>query len=193
VLSPTELIWALIGLFLTIGGTMVEASIAGPAWIWSQQGIQAHSLHATLQIGAVLLVACTAGRNAGALSQIAYILLGLTWLPIFTEGGGMGYLHEPSFGYLVGFIPGAWLCGLLAFKRPLSLESLAFSCICGLAVIHLSGLIYMALAYNLGWLNGDIPMLSALFYYTIKPLPSQLAIICAASLSAYGLRQIMFY
>ncbi|MEM8603127.1 MAG: biotin transporter BioY [Cyanobacteria bacterium P01_H01_bin.121] len=192
-LSPTEFIWALIGLFLTIGGTMVEASIAGPAWIWSQEGIQVHSLHATLQIGAVLLVGCTAGRNAGALSQIAYILLGLTWLPIFTEGGGMGYLNEPSFGYLIGFIPGAWCCGWLAFKRPLSLESLAFSCICGLAIIHLTGIAYLLLAYNVGWIQSDIPILSALFYYTLKPLPSQLAIVCAATLSAYGLRQIMFY
>jgi hypothetical protein len=35
------------------------------------------------------------GKNAAAMSQIAYLALGLTVLPIFSEGGGIGYLTEP--------------------------------------------------------------------------------------------------
>jgi biotin transport system substrate-specific component len=191
---PTELIWALIGLLLTIGGTLVEASIASPAWIWSQQGIHVYSLGSSFQVGAVLLVSCAGGKNAGALSQIAYVLVGLAWIPVFTSGGGWDYIHEPGFGYLLGFIPGAWVCGRLAFEPPLRLESLALSCLCGLGVIHLVGLVYLGVVYGFGWVDADIfPIWRAVLSYTLFPLPAQLAITCAASVAAYGLRQIMFY
>jgi len=193
-MSPTELLWALIGLFLTIGGTLVEASIASPAWIWNQQGIQIHPLHTSFQVGAVLLVSCVGGKNAGTLSQIAYILLGLTWLPVFTSGGGLDYLREPSFGYLLGFVPGAWFCGSLAFQSAPRLETLGFSCMVGLGLIHGVGLVYLAIVYGLGWVSGEsLPLLQAVLDYTIMPLLPQLAILCAVTLTAYGLRQVLFY
>jgi biotin transport system substrate-specific component len=191
---PTELIWALIGLLLTIGGTLIEASIAAPAWIWSQQGVQVYALGASFQVGAVLLVSCAGGKNAGALSQIAYLLLGLAWLPVFTSGGGWEYVQEPSFGYLLGFVPGAWVCGQLAFNAPLRLESLAFSCLCGLCVIHLIGIAYLAVIYGFGWLAADIfPVWRTIFLYTLFPLPAQLAVVCAVTVCAYALRKLMFY
>ena len=69
------------------------------------------SLGVTYQIGGVLLVGCLGGKNAGALSQIAYLVMGLTLLPVFADGGGIGYVKLSQFGYLLGFIPGAWICG----------------------------------------------------------------------------------
>lgn len=191
---PTELIWALVGLLLTIGGTLVEASIASPPGIWSQQGIQIYGLGSSFQVGAVLLVSCAGGKNAGALSQIAYVLLGLAWIPIFTSGGGWEYVYEPSFGYLLGFIPGAWICGSLAFESRLRLEFIALSCLCGLVIIHTVGLTYLGFLYGVGWLNPEIfPVFRTILRYSVFPLPSQLAITCAVTVSAYGLRQVMFY
>ncbi|KKI99111.1 biotin transporter BioY [Prochlorothrix hollandica] len=193
-MSPTELLWALVGLLLTIGGTLVEASIASPAWVWSQQGIQVYSLHTSFQVGAVLLVSCLGGKNAGVLSQIAYILLGLAWLPVFTSGGGWGYFREPGFGYLLGFVPGAWLCGTLAFRSAPRLETLGLSCLGGLGVIHGVGLVYLGANYALGWLSVEtMPVVQAVLDYTLSPLPAQLAIVCAVSLFAYGLRHLLFY
>jgi len=193
-LSPTELLWALIGLLLTIGGTLVEASIASPAWIWSQQGIQVFPLHTSFQVGAVLLISCLGGKNAALLSQLAYLLLGLTWLPVFTGGGGLEYLREPSFGYLLGFLPGAWLCGALAFRSPPQLETLGFSCLAGLGLIHAVGLAYLGLSYGLGWVGTEsIPLVQAAVNFTLAPLLAQLAIVCAVTLTAYGLRRLLFY
>lgn len=192
--TSTELLWALIGLFMTIGGTFLEAFVASPSWNWSFHNLQIHSLGVTYQVGAVLLVGCLGGRNAGALSQIAYILLGLTWFPIFAQGGGIGYLREPSFGYLLGFIPGAWLCGYLAFKAIPRLESLAFSCFCGLLSIHLVGMGYLTLIYGLGWVNqAGLPLVTAMTKYSLYPLPGQFAVVCAVTVVAFTLRQMMFY
>lgn len=187
--APLELIWALIGLLLTIGGTFLEASIASPSWNGIQAGIPIHSLGVTYQIGAVLLVGCLGGKNAGALSQIAYVALGLMWLPVFTEGGGLDYIKQPTFGYLLGFIPGAWICGWLAFKMALRLESLAFSCVCGLLSVHAIGLIYLAIN-----LHSDAQtLLDGVFKYSVSPLPGQLAVVCAVTVLAFILRRLMFY
>ncbi|MDX2097494.1 MAG: biotin transporter BioY [Leptolyngbyaceae cyanobacterium bins.59] len=191
---PIELLWAFIGLILTIAGTFLQAFIATPPWDWGQHGLQSYPLGVSYQIGAVLLVGCMGGKNAGVLSQIAYLVLGLMGFPVFTNGGGLDYYKEPTFGYLIGFLPGAWVCGTLAFLAPPRLESLGFSSLCGLAVVHLTGIAYLLLAYGLGWVEKlSIPLSKALMTYSLYPVPGQLAVVCAIALIAYVLRRLMFY
>jgi biotin transport system substrate-specific component len=187
---PAAILWALIGLLLTIGGTLLEASIVAPAWIWNPGGLQPYTLGVTFQVGAVLFAACVGGQTAGALSQIAYLSLGLSGLQIFTQGGGLGYFQQPTLGYLLGFVPGAWCCGWLATRRPPQLELLAFSCLVGLAVIHGLGLIYLIL-YSL--ILGGIDLPQSIWRYSLEPLPAHGALACTASLCALGLRRLLFY
>jgi biotin transport system substrate-specific component len=189
----TELLWALIGLLLTIGGTFLEASIAVPSRDWGHQAIQTHSLGITYQFGAGLLVGCVGGKNAAVLSQIAYIMLGLTpWFPVFAQGGGLSYLREPSFGYLLGFIPAAFICGWIAFKSAPRLESLAFSCISGLLGMHLTGILYLGILGLLQILS-PTTLAQAFVKFSVNPLPGQFAVVCAVTLLAYALRQVLFY
>ena len=192
--ASNQLLWSMIGLLLTMGGTFLEAYIAALPWSWSNQGIHAFSLGVTYQIGGVLLVGCLGGKNAGALSQIAYLVMGLTLLPVFADGGGIGYVKLSQFGYLIGFIPGAWICGFLAFKATPKLESLAFSCICGLLTVHLCGISYLVITYVLGWQGTEnLSLLQAILKYSLFALPGQLAVVCAVTVIAYVLRHLMFY
>lgn len=196
---PNQLLWAIIGLFLTIFGTFIEAFVTTNfPWDWTAQGIHFQSLKVTYQIGAVLITGCLGGKNAGALAQIAYVVIGLFVLPVFADGGGqeygLQYLQKPSFGYLLGFIPGAWLCGWLAFKSKPTLESLAFSALGGLLVIHICGLIYLVTLHFIAIPQQPITQLLALAQnYSIYPLPGQLVIVCVVAVIAYILRQILFY
>ena len=191
VTAPTQLLWAIVGLILTIGGTLLEAFIASPLGLWGQA--PAYSLGVSCQIGAVLLVGCLGGKNAAVISQVAYLLLGLTsWFNVFTHGGGLDYVHRPSFGYLLGFIPGAWVCGLLAFWLPVRLEYLALSCLGGLLTIHLTGMGYLLAANYFHW-AGQVSVLQAIVTYSLNPLAGQMAIVCAVAVLAFGLRRLMFY
>lgn len=196
--ATAELLWALIGLILTIGGTWLEVFVTNGPWAWAS-GVEVFSLGVSFQVGAVLLVGCLGGQNAAALSQIAYLGLGLLLfqtfdLQVFTQGGGLSYLREPSFGYLLGFIPAAWVCGYLAFWETLKLETLALSCLGGLLTMHVVGLVYLPLAYVLQWTGTNAPSLTeAIFTYSVAPIPGQLILVCAVSVLAYGMRQIMFY
>lgn len=193
-ITLTELLWALIGLLLTIGGTLLKASITDLPWTWANGQVPLHFLGVSYQIGAVMLIGCLGGRNAAVMSQIAYLALGLAGFPVFSQGGGIGYLKEPSFGYLLGFVPAAWICGYLAFKMPPRLESLGFSGLCGLIVVHLVGIAYLLLGYALKWIDAaSVPFTKAVMTYSVNLLAGQLAVICAIAVLAYVLRRVMFY
>lgn len=191
---PNEILWAIIGLIVTIGGTFLEAYITNFPWSWIREGVQVQPLGVTCQVAGVLLVGCMGGKNAGALSQIAYLVLGLISVPVFSQGGGFSYLQQPTFGYLIGFIFGAWVCGFLAFKTRPRLESLAFSCICGLITVHITGLLYLSINHFISKPNAEaIPLWDAVLNYSIYPIPGQLAIVCGVTVLAFILRQLMFY
>lgn len=66
----------------------------------------------TLQGFFVLLSGAVLGSKLGALSQVIYILLGLSGLPVFAGGkSGPGVLIGPTGGYLFGFVLAAFVTG----------------------------------------------------------------------------------
>ena len=87
------------------------------------------------------------GAGYGALSQLVYVLIGLVGVPIFALGGGFSYVLQPTFGFLLGLIPAAWVIGVLA-KRPLKFWRTALAMLAGLAVLYAIGVPYMALIAN---------------------------------------------
>lgn len=100
----------------------------------------------TMQSLAVLLAGVWAGPRIGAAACVAYLGLGLAGLPVFAGGAvapGLAVLAKPSFGYLLGFIGGAWIAGLV-FQRFASrtLGALAAFSL-GHVVIFAGGLAYL--------------------------------------------------
>ena len=63
----------------------------------------------TLQILFTTLAGIVLGSRLGAASVGIYIVLGLIGVPIFTSGGGPGYILQPTFGYLIGLLAGSIL------------------------------------------------------------------------------------
>jgi len=102
----------------------------------------------TLQFFFTAMAGVTLGPKWGAVSQTVYVALGLVGLPVFTQGGGLGYLLQPSFGFLLGLIPAAAVIGALAGPAP-GPRRTAAACLAGLGVLYLIGLPYMALILRL--------------------------------------------
>lgn len=65
----------------------------------------------TLQFLFTALAGLLLGWKWGAVSQLLYVGIGLLGLPVFTQGGGIGYVLQPSFGFLLGLIPAAAVIG----------------------------------------------------------------------------------
>lgn len=70
----------------------------------------------TLQTLAAMLAGILLKKWEGVSSQIIYILLGLIGIPIFSQGGGIGYIFNPTFGYLL-FLPVLTLLVNILWKR----------------------------------------------------------------------------
>ncbi len=101
----------------------------------------------TLQFLFTAMAGVLLGAGGGALSQAVYVALGLVGLPIFTAGGGFGYVFQPTFGFLLGLIPSAAVIGALT-RRSASPLRIALACVAGLAVLYAVGVPYMALILN---------------------------------------------
>ena len=101
----------------------------------------------TLQFLFTAMAGVLLGPGGGALSQGVYVALGLVGLPIFTAGGGFGYVLQPSFGFLLGLIPAAWVVGAVA-GESLDPKRMALASLAGLAALYAVGMPYMALILN---------------------------------------------
>lgn len=58
------------------------------------------------------------GARKGLYSQLIYISIGLIGIPVFTKGGGLKYIFEPTFGFLIGFVFCAFIIGWLTENKP---------------------------------------------------------------------------
>ncbi|MBQ9393043.1 MAG: biotin transporter BioY [Oscillospiraceae bacterium] len=133
----------------------------------------------TLQFLFTAMAGILLGRRWGALSQLVYVLVGLVGVPVFTMGGGLGYVLQPTFGFLLGLIPCAWLIGWMSRRRTGAVW-LAASCAAGLGALYLVGLPYMALILN-GYMGKGMD-LSALLWAGMLPfLPGDALKIAAAA------------
>ena len=101
----------------------------------------------TLQILFTALAGIMLGARLGALSQLVYVIIGLFGIPVFAGGtGGFSSIISPSFGYLIGFILGAYVIGKIAENnaKPNFIKLLIAS-IVGIIVIYAVGVPYLYL------------------------------------------------
>ncbi len=99
----------------------------------------------TGQTFAVLMLGALLGSRRGGLSVLLYIAEGAAGLPVFALGGGLPILFGPTGGYLLGFVPAAYIVGLLAergWDRRVSKTILAM--ILGNIVLYTFGLLWLS-------------------------------------------------
>ena len=70
----------------------------------------------TLQTLAVAALAAGFGWRIGVATVVLYIIQGLAGLPFFASPpyGGLSYLMSPSFGFIIGYLPMAYIIGRAA-------------------------------------------------------------------------------
>jgi biotin transport system substrate-specific component len=137
----------LFDLALIIGGSLLVAL--------SAQIAVGYPVPITAQTFAVLMLAALLGPRRSALCLLAYIAEGAAGLPVFAQGkAGFAALRGLTGGYIIGFVPAAYLVGYLArngWDRRISTTILAM--IFGNVIIY---------AFGLLWLSGLVGFQSAL-------------------------------
>ena len=173
-----------MGLLTILIGSLIPAAILLPA------PLQVVDLPVSWQVPALLLCAMVSGPRAGVIASVAYLTVGLGDLQVFQGGGGMAYVLEPSFGYLAGFVPAAWLTGRLAQQDGMGdVIKLSASAVAGLIVLQGCGVVNLLLGAALN--RWDPSLLELLIQYSIGPLPGQLLLCISAAVLAVVLRRLL--
>ncbi|MDF2613360.1 MAG: biotin synthase [Clostridia bacterium] len=127
----------------------------------------------TLQFLFVALSGVLLGSKRGLIAQMLYVGIGLAGIPVFTKGGGIGYIFQPTFGYLVGFIIGAYIIGKIVEKTGVSFKTIFLASFIGLLVVYLVGVVYMYFIVNL-YIGKELPLAKAIYVGAISCLPGDL-------------------
>ncbi|MDP8033139.1 biotin transporter BioY [Pasteurella atlantica] len=89
--------------------------------LFAQISVPMYPVPITGQTLAVTVVGLGLGRKAGASAVLLYLFEGIIGLPVFANGSmGLASLLGPSGGYLIGFVPSAYLLGYFSDKGVLN-------------------------------------------------------------------------
>ncbi len=124
----------------------------------------------TAQSLGVMLAGCILGAKRGAAAVLLVLLLVAIGLPVLSGGrGGLAVFAGPTAGYLVGWVAGAFVTGLIAERlvresQPELAQLLSFlaaAIIGGIGVIYLFGMAW--LSYTTGKAFAEIALASLIF------------------------------
>lgn len=131
---------------------------------------------ATLQTFGAALCGYLLGKKWGSVSIIVYIMLGAAGAPVFSAfHGGFSSITGITGGFIWGFLPMAFLCGLGAEHKGKILPVLFGTA--GLILLHLCGVMQFSMIKGSGFwtaaLAVSVPfllkdMLSVVFAYSLS-------------------------
>ena len=127
----------------------------------------------TLQTLFVVLAGLVLGEKLGAVAAGIYAAAGLMGLPVFAAGGGIGYLLNPTFGYILSFIAGAWAAGFVAERLRPGMRTWMLAGLTNLAVLYALGMAYYYPIANY-YLKTPFGVRAPFYYCFLLPLPGDL-------------------
>ncbi|MGN1085141.1 MAG: biotin transporter BioY [Lachnospiraceae bacterium] len=137
----------------------------------------------------VYLTGFLLGPRLGSMSVLLYLLLGLVGLPVFSGYmGGVAKLFGPTGGYLIGFLPCAWIVGALTKKGgrgKWAVVRFILAAVLGTAVLYAFGTVWFLLVYTKG-----ITLSDALSKCVIPFLPLDSVKIVVAAVLSVALQRI---
>ena len=119
--------------------TMIPVFIALP--LKNNSGL-AFEIPITWQIPSVILMSLFFKEKIIFCSFAIYLFIGLFVFPIFHQGGSLGYLTTPNFGYLIGLFPLIKIISNLAKKSQIKINEFLKSGTLAIFTMHFTGIIY---------------------------------------------------
>ena len=96
----------------------------------------------TWQIPTIVLLTLIFHKKVVFRAFTIYIILGLFIAPVFHEGGSIGYLLTPNFGYLLGLYPLIKIIDNLNTTNKINAGIFLKNGFIAISVMHLTGILY---------------------------------------------------
>jgi len=103
---------------------------------------QSFEIPITWQIPTIILITLIFKRKVVYIAFSIYLFLGLFIIPIFHQGGSLGYLLTPNFGYLIGIYPLIKIIDKLNTNKKILISEFIKSGILAIITMHTTGIIY---------------------------------------------------
>ena len=96
----------------------------------------------TWQIPTIILITLIFQKKVVVCAFTIYLILGLFIAPVFHEGGSIGYLLTPNFGYLLGFYPLIKIIDNLNSRIKINVGNFLINGFIAICAMHLTGIFY---------------------------------------------------
>ena len=96
----------------------------------------------TLQIPTIILLTLIFDKKVVFRAFTIYIIIGLFISPVFNQGGSLGYLLTPNFGYLLGVYPLIKIIGYLNTRNKINIGNFLINGFAAIGAMHLTGIFY---------------------------------------------------
>lgn len=138
--------------------------------LWLKFSLPFTDIMVTTQVFFVLLCGLLLPPVESLLAIGVYLLLGLIGLPVFSAASGIGAVLTPSFGYLLGFLLGAF--GTSVIYRKLKGKKLAalIASLSGMVLIYVVALPYIAILKGV-YMAAPVPFGTLMTAYFLAFLP----------------------
>ena len=134
-----KLIEILVSLQSLVITSMIPVYIPLPFIYKSSNNIE---LPITWQIPTIILLTLIFHKKVVFRAFSIYLILGLFIFPVFHQGGSMGYLLTPNFGYLLGYYPLIKIIDNLNTRNKINLRSFLINGLIAIVAMHLTGVFY---------------------------------------------------
>ena len=96
----------------------------------------------TWHITTIILLTIIFNRKVVFRAFTIYIFLGLFLAPVFHQGGSLGYLLTPNFGYLIGTYPLIKIIDNLNKKNKINISNFLRNGFLAVISMHLTGILF---------------------------------------------------
>ncbi len=134
-----KLIEILVSLQLLVITTMLPVYIPLP---FLDKSSNSFELPITWQIPTIILLTLIFHKKVVFRAFSIYLILGLFIFPVFHQGGSIGYLLTPNFGYLLGLYPLIKIIDNLNNRNKINVENFLKNGFIAISAMHLTGIFY---------------------------------------------------
>ncbi len=128
---------------MNIRKTVVIGILAAIICVFSPFSLPAGAIPISLSTFAIYLVSCTVPKKYSVPAVAVYILIGAVGLPVFSSfTGGIQCIVGYTGGFIIGYIPCAFIIGLLTDKYPNTKIVYPISLAAGTLACYLSGTLW---------------------------------------------------
>jgi len=134
-----KLIEILVSLQSLVVATMLPVYIQLP---FIDKSSNSFEMPITMQIPTIILLTLIFNKKVVFRAFSIYIIIGLFILPVFHQGGSIGYLLTPNFGYLLGYYPLIKIIDNLNTRNKINVGNFLKNGFIAIGAMHLIGIFY---------------------------------------------------